>query len=94
MKSNAGLLVTGFLISLFCLGYFSRFPALFAASLGPGAGSAGSYIPLIHIMNRRFRGRGKAFGLVMGGAGGCIILLLRLRSDVYQISGLHSRKKN
>jgi len=98
MKSNAGLLVTGFLISLFCLGYFSRFISLFAATLGLGAGAAGSYIPLIHIMNRRFRGRGKAFGLVMGGAGAGIVMsgyivppLLRVgyRLCWYALSGIN-----
>jgi MFS family permease len=86
-------------ISLFCLGYFSRYFALLASSLGLGAGAAGSYIPLIHIMNKRFRGRGKAFGLVMGGAGAGIMLsgyiipqLLRVgyRPCWYALSGINT----
>jgi MFS family permease len=61
-------------LSLFCLGFFTRFPGLFLAFLGLGAGAAGSYIPLIHILNRQFHGKGKAFGLVMGGAGAGIVV--------------------
>jgi len=61
-------------ISLLCLGSFSRYTALLLASIGLGAGAAGSYIPLIHMLNSRFASKGKAFGIVMGGAGAGIVL--------------------
>jgi MFS family permease len=60
--------------SLFCLGYFSSYPVLLAATLGLGAGAAGSYIPLIAILNRSVSKKGSAFGIVMGGAGAGIVL--------------------
>ncbi len=61
-------------VSLLCLGSFSRYTALLLASIGLGAGAAGSYIPLIHMLNCRFSSKGKAFGIVMGGAGAGIVL--------------------
>ncbi len=61
-------------VSLFCLGCFSRYPVLLAATLGLGAGAAGSYIPLIAILNRSVSKKGSAFGIVMGGAGAGIVL--------------------
>ncbi len=60
--------------SLFCLGYFSSYPVLLAATLGLGAGAAGSYIPLIAIVNQSVSKKGSAFGIVMGGAGAGIVL--------------------
>jgi len=61
-------------VSLFCLGYFTSYPVLLAATLGLGAGAAGSYIPLISIVNQSVSQKGSAFGIVMGGAGAGIVL--------------------
>ncbi len=61
-------------LSLFTIGFFTHFSILFASAVFLGAGSAGSYIPLISILNRYFKKRGKAFGIVMGGAGVGIML--------------------
>ena len=61
-------------ISLFCLGHFRHLSILLLAFVGLGAGAAGSYIPLIQIMNSSFGRKGTAFGIVMGGAGAGIVL--------------------
>jgi len=61
-------------IALFCLGYFSHFVILLAAAILLGSGASGSYIPLVALLNISFRERGKAFGIVTGGAGVGIML--------------------
>ncbi|MBN2324998.1 MAG: YbfB/YjiJ family MFS transporter [Spirochaetes bacterium] len=60
--------------ALFCLGYFSNFIVLLAASILLGAGASGSYIPLAALINTTFHERGKAFGIVTGGAGAGIMV--------------------
>ncbi|MGQ9617030.1 MAG: YbfB/YjiJ family MFS transporter [Spirochaetota bacterium] len=61
-------------ISLAGLGFFSSFGVLLFLSVLLGAGSAGSYVPLVSILNRHFKHKGGAFGIVMGGAGAGIML--------------------
>ncbi len=88
--------LSGFMISLslFTLGYFSHFSILFVSMIALGAGAAGSYIPLISILNQHFDKKGKVFGIVMGGAGtgivlcGYIVPLLLILSETngYRIS--------
>jgi MFS family permease len=60
--------------ALFCLGFFSRFAFLFASSVLLGAGAAGSYIPLVSLLNLGFHRRGTAFGIITGGTGAGIML--------------------
>ena len=62
-------------LALTALGTFSRFIPLAAASALLGAGAAGSYIPLISILNHSCERKGSAFGIVMGGAGLGIVLV-------------------
>lgn len=61
-------------ISLFTIGFFTHFSILLVSSIFLGAGVAGSYIPLISILNHFFKKRSRAFGIVMGGAGAGIML--------------------
>jgi MFS family permease len=61
-------------VSLFILGYFSNFSILLVSMIVLGAGTAGSYIPLISILNQHFDEKGRIFGIVMGGAGTGIVL--------------------
>ena len=61
-------------LSLFAMGLFSHFAILFASSILLGAGASGCYIPLISIINHHFIKKGKAFGVIMGGAGVGIML--------------------
>ncbi len=61
-------------LSLFILGYVSRFSVLLAASFVLGASASGAYVPLIHILNRETGGKAAVFGFVMGGAGAGILM--------------------
>ncbi len=61
-------------LSLLGLGLFSSFQVLLFLAVLLGAGSAGSYVPLVSIINSRFEKKGSAFGIVMGGAGAGITL--------------------
>lgn len=56
-------------VSLFSLGFLKNNYILFTAFFGIGAGASGSYIPMVGILNREFRSRGRVFGFVMGGTG-------------------------
>jgi len=61
-------------LSLFSLGHFQQYAILLIATVVLGAGAAGSYIPLIHIINNNYEQMGTVFGIVMGGSGAGIIL--------------------
>jgi MFS family permease len=61
-------------IALFSLGYFSFFPVLLLSFILLGACAAGSYIPLVALLNTSFSAKGKAFGVVQGGTGVGIML--------------------
>jgi MFS family permease len=69
------LSVAGATIALVALGTFSRFVPLALAAALLGAGAAGSYIPLISMINNACRAKGSAFGIVMGGTGLGIVLV-------------------
>ncbi len=77
-------------VALFGLGFFSRFGVLLIFSVLLGAGAAGSYIPLVAILNTHFHERGKAYGIVTGGVGVGTILcgyLVPLLLEISQESG-------
>ena len=77
-------------VALFGLGFFSRFGVLLVFSVLLGAGAAGSYIPLVAILNTHFHERGKAYGIVTGGVGIGTMLcgyLVPLLLEVSQESG-------
>ncbi len=61
-------------VSLFMVGYFKNPLILFLGFILIGAGTAGSYIPMVALINRKFEKKGPAFGLVMDGAGIGIML--------------------
>ncbi|MFW6180205.1 MAG: YbfB/YjiJ family MFS transporter, partial [Spirochaetota bacterium] len=73
-------------LALAALGTFSRFVPLALASMLLGAGAAGSYIPLISMINHACRAKGSAFGIVMGGAGLGIVLVGYALPPVLDIS--------
>jgi MFS family permease len=76
-------------IALFCLGYFSHFGVLLTASIVLGAGASGSYIPLVALLNESFQEKGKAFGIVTGGAGAGIMLCGYLIPPILTAYGMH-----
>jgi len=76
-------------LALFCLGYFSRFAVLLTASVVLGAGASGSYIPLVALLNESFQEKGKAFGIVTGGAGVGIMLCGYLIPPILTAYGGH-----
>jgi len=76
-------------LALAALGTFTRFVPLALASMLLGAGAAGSYIPLISMINHACTAKGSAFGIVMGGAGLGIVLVGYALPPLLGVSATH-----
>lgn len=67
--------IGGVSLALAALGACSSRILLAFACILLGAGAAGSYVPLIHMLNKHCARKGSIFGIVMGGAGLGMVLV-------------------